>query len=83
MISDGISDNIPPQVKILNFVIPILMHFCSFVSNWNVARGMSSSKCDEINDVKLFPLVNCLMHSRKFFRLSNQMSDYISKCITD
>ena len=27
---------IPPQMKILNMVIPILMHFCSFVSNWSV-----------------------------------------------
>ena len=37
MISEGISDDIPPQMKILNIVIPILMHFCSFVSNWSVA----------------------------------------------
>ena len=28
---------IPPQMKILNMVIPILMHFCSLVSNWSVA----------------------------------------------
>ena len=28
-----ISEDIPPQMKILNVVIPILMHFCSFVSN--------------------------------------------------
>ena len=32
MISDRISDDIPPEMKILNMVIPILMHFCSFVS---------------------------------------------------
>ena len=37
MISEYISDKIPPQMKILNMVIPILMHFCSFVSNWCVA----------------------------------------------
>ena len=36
MISDCISDNIPPKMKILNIVIPILIHFCSFVSNWSV-----------------------------------------------
>ena len=29
--------DIPPQIKILNTVIPILMHFCSFVSNWSIA----------------------------------------------
>ena len=28
-----ISDDIPPKMKILNMVIPILMHFCSFLSN--------------------------------------------------
>ena len=33
VISDLISVDIPPQVKILNMVIPILMHFCSFLSN--------------------------------------------------
>ena len=37
MISERISDDIPPQIKILNMVIPILMHFCSFVSKWSVA----------------------------------------------
>ena len=26
-----ISDNIPPQIKNLNMIIPILMHFCGFV----------------------------------------------------
>ena len=29
MISEPISDNIPPQMKLLNTVIPILKHFCS------------------------------------------------------
>ena len=29
MIFECISDNIPLQMKILNIVIPILMHFCS------------------------------------------------------
>ena len=35
MISERICDDIPPQMKIL--VIPILMHFCSFVSNFSDA----------------------------------------------
>ena len=30
-----ISNDIPPQMYILNMVIPILMHFCSLVSNWS------------------------------------------------
>ena len=41
MISDHIPDYIPPQMNILNMVIPILMHFCvclllksSFVSSY-------------------------------------------------
>ena len=29
MISDHISKDIPPKMKILNMVTPILMHFCS------------------------------------------------------
>ena len=37
MISERISDDIPPQMKVLNMVIPILMHVCSFVSNLSVA----------------------------------------------
>ena len=37
VISERISDDIPPQMKILNMVIPILMHFCSFVANRSVA----------------------------------------------
>ena len=36
MISDSISDDIPPQMKIFNMIIPILMHFCSLVSNWSI-----------------------------------------------
>ena len=37
VITESISDDIPPQMKRLNMVIPILMHFCSFVSNRGVA----------------------------------------------
>ena len=29
----GISDDIPPQLKCLNMVIPTLMHFCSIIPN--------------------------------------------------
>ena len=43
MISDRISDDTPPQTKILNTVIPILMHFCSFVQNLRAASRMSSN----------------------------------------
>ena len=35
MISDRISDDIRPEMEILNMVIPILMLLCSSVSNWS------------------------------------------------
>ena len=59
-ISEHISDDIPSQMKILNMVIPILMHFFSFVSNLSVTikphRAASHPEiCDVINDVKLSP----------------------------
>ena len=37
MISKLISDDIPPQMKHLNMVIPILTPFCSLVSNCSLA----------------------------------------------
>ena len=37
VISERIFDNIPPKMKNLNMVIPILMHFCSLDSNLSVA----------------------------------------------
>ena len=42
MISESISDDIPPQIKILNMVIPILMHFSSLSSNWSVTRHVKT-----------------------------------------
>ena len=39
-----ISDYIPPLMKILNIVIPILMNLYSFVSHWSVASGISSKE---------------------------------------
>ena len=83
MISKRISDNIPPQMKILNILIPILMHLYSLVSNWSVAsciklhKGVRHQmKLDVINDVKLFPTVYCRIYCRKFLTLSNQTSRY-------
>ena len=86
MIFDCISDNIPPQMKILNMVISILMHFYNLVSNWSVASRKKPHKayvmkCDVINDVKLFPTVYCRIYCRKFLTLSNQTSRCKSKCI--
>ena len=79
MISELISDDIPPQIKILNMVIPILMRFYSLVSNWKVASSIKTPKgvrhqmkCDVINDVKLFLTVYHRIYCRKFSTLSNQ-----------
>ena len=50
MISERISDDIPPQMKILNMVIP---HSNALLQPHNTARH--PTKYDVINDVKLFP----------------------------
>ena len=72
MISERISDDIPPVMKILNMVIPILMQFCSFkrCKPHNAAHHLM--KCDIINDVKLLPTVYLSIYCRKFLMLSNQ-----------
>ena len=76
MISEGISDDIPPQLKILNMVIPILMSF------YRSHKGLRHPTiCDVINHVKLFQTVYGRIYCRKFFTLSNQTSLYKSKCI--
>ena len=56
MISQRISDDKPPQLKILNMVIPILMRFYSLISNLSVASRIEALqiKCDINNDVKQF-----------------------------
>ena len=43
-------------MKILKTVIPILLYFSSFVSNWYAAK-----KCDVNSDVKLFPTEDILL----------------------
>ena len=64
MISERIFDDILPPMKKFNKVIPILMRFYSLVSNRRVASRIKPlkgvrhpTKCDVINDVKLFPTV--------------------------
>ena len=58
MISERISNNIPSQMKILNMVIPILMHCCSFIPNLSVKATCHLTKYEVINDVKLFLTVS-------------------------
>ena len=55
MISDCISGDIPPQMKILNMVVPILMHFCSFeleLCKPHIA-ACNPTKCHIIIDVTI------------------------------
>ena len=79
MISELISEDIPPQMNILNMVIPVLMHFCSL--EHCKPHNAALMKCDVINDVKLLPTINRRIYCLKFLTLSNQKKRYKSKCI--
>ena len=86
VISESISNNyIPPQMKILNIIIPILMHFCSFVSNWSFTSHIML-RIIQWHVTKLMTS-NCFLQyitglqCRKFLTLSNQKLRYKSKCI--
>ena len=79
VISQRISDYIPPQMKLLNMVIPILMRFYRLISHWSTASRIKPykgvrhlTKCDLINDIKLFLTVYRMIYCRKFKALSNQ-----------
>ena len=80
MISERISDDISPQMKILNMVIPILMHFCDWQFELKLERcqlhkaARHPSKCDVINDVKLLPTVYRRIYVTILLTLSNHMT---------
>ena len=59
MISDRFPSCIPPQMKILNMIIPILMHFYILYQNGALQATKSHiiQQYDIINDFKLFPTV--------------------------
>ena len=81
MISEGIFDDIPPQMKILNMVIPILMHFRRKLERCKQHNSSRHPmKCDVIHDIKLFPTVYRRIYCRKFLMLSNQKLRYKTKC---
>ena len=72
MISECIYDDLPPKMKILNKIIPILMHFCSLVLNWSIASCIKLrviQQNDVINDVKLFSTVYCRIYCHTFFEV--------------
>ena len=78
---DRIYDDVPPRLKILNTVIPILMHFCKLEHCKPHKAPRHPMKCDIIYDVKLFPIVYRRIYCKIFFSLSNQMLRYKIKCI--
>ena len=58
MITESISDDIPPQMKILIMVIPRILQFCLKLEHSKPHNGACHpTKCDVINEVKLFPAV--------------------------
>ena len=61
MISEHISDDLPPKMKVLNMVIPILMQFCSFGLKLEHFKPHNAAchpmKCDVIDDI-IFPTVS-------------------------
>ena len=62
MISDHIFDNIPPQMKILNMVIPILIHFCIKLERCKPQKAACHPTIwDVINDFKLFHTVKDIL----------------------
>ena len=85
MISERISDDILPQMNILNMVISILMHFCSFYLKLERCKphkvASHPTKCEVFNNFKLFPTVYRRIYCRKFLTLSNQTSCYKINCI--
>ena len=65
------SYDIHPKMKILNMVISILVHFCSFISIWALQATlirMSSNEMWWFNDVKLFPTVYHRIYCCNFWR---------------
>ena len=80
MISKRISNGIPPQMKILNMVIPILQ-FRFELERCKPRKAIRHPRCDVINDLKQFPTVYHRIYCHKFLKLSNQMSPYKSKFI--
>ena len=62
MIWEGIFDDIPPQMKILNMVIPnARLQFHFELEHCKPHKGVCHpTKCSVINDIKIFPTVYIL-----------------------
>ena len=84
MSSECISNNILPQMEI-EYSYPlsnVLLQFHFELEHCKPHKAAHHpTKCDIIDDVKLFPTVYHRIYCRKFLTLSNQTSCYKSKCI--
>ena len=71
MISECISDNKPPQMNILNMVNPHSNAILPFHLKLECCKlhkaAHHRTKCDVINDIKLFPTVYRRIYCHKFF----------------
>ena len=89
MISDHISNDIPPTIYLPNanfeYGFPhsyALLQFCFKLESCKLhTAACQLTKCDIINDVKLFPTVYCIIYCHKFLMLCNQTLHYKNKCI--
>ena len=85
VVSNCISNHIHTQMKMLNMVIPILMHFEQICLRLECCKhhkaAIYPTKCDVINYFKLFPTVYHMLYCQYILTLSNQSSGYKSKCI--
>ena len=65
LISDHITDDIPPQMNILNMVIPILMHFLTFIrqiySILHQTEASSATKNNYVNQSQAMSLTTLVL----------------------
>ena len=85
MISERISNDIPPQMKNFEYGYPYSNALLQFRLKFERCKlhmaARHPTKCDVTNDVKQFPTVYHRIYCRKFLMLSNQTSRYKMKCI--
>ena len=85
MISERISDDIPPQMKIFEYGYPhsnaILQSLFKLEHCKLYKAAHHPGICDIINDIKLFQTVYRRKYGRKFLTLSNQTSRHKIECI--
>ena len=85
MISLRIFNNILPQNENFEYGYPHSNALLQFPLKLELSKPQKAArhptKCDVINDVKLFPTVYRRIYCCKFLTLSNQMLRYKIKCI--